>query len=136
MSKRPVEIFYIISRGKVRGYNNVRVHWFVSKRARTLFGRGGSLVIPYSDVITDYHDIADKLDRVETIEKLFRVHEAKTFVEFLGSHCGSEYRQTKVGPVKLPIRCDEGWSVALRSEDRTEGFVEITNSASRSSTDW
>ena len=97
-----VELFYITSRIYLYGYKNVPVTWFVTKRERPLFGRNGSLGIPYADVIEGY-EIESGRSSEAAVEELFLADEAKSFVEFLYRHYGDAYRRTEIKPETLPI---------------------------------
>src|SRR5215475_11215532 len=87
-----VELFYITSRIYLYGYKNVPVTWFVTKRERPLFGRNGSLGIPYAYVIEGY-EIESGRSSEAAVEELFLADEAKSFVEFLYGHYGDAYRR-------------------------------------------
>jgi hypothetical protein len=84
-----------------RGYKNVPLTWFVDKRPLRLFGAGGSLGVPYSDVIRDYDGDNRYAGFAEmALEGYFTEVEATALVEWLRVHRNNI---ASITPVKLPI---------------------------------
>jgi hypothetical protein len=113
-SERALQLFNVYSRvANLHGYKNVSIAWFVSERARTLFGPGGSLGIPYARVITGY-DVADdyRCYCEGAVEELFTDDEARALAAWLRERCGDDDSVT-IKPGQLPIRSNMAGLAAI-----------------------
>ncbi len=121
-------LFQVKSIANLRGYRDVPITWFATKRAEPLFGPNGTTGIPYH-YLTDSHDDqdTDRPKRAEiAVEECFTYEEARSLSCWLHTH---GHPSTRIAPAKLPWPCNDPAYSTMPVGDETDFIALVTDAA-------